>query len=68
MYVVLACSDVGLRDYVYSEPFVRVDLNGECFSVFFYIFPKFRHFFLGKNHEIPEFRENTEKKLNNSPR
>ena len=48
---------------------VRVDLNEECFSVFFSIFPKFWYFpILGRNQEIPKFRENTEKKLKNSPR
>ena len=45
---------------------VRVDLNEECFSVFFCIFPKFRYF---QYQELPKFRENTEnKKQKNSPR
>ena len=53
---------------VLKFPWVRVDLNEKCFSVFFSIFPKFRCFPIGKNQEIPECRENTEKKLKHSPR
>ena len=59
---------------------VRVDLNEECFSVFsvfprnffFFFFSFFQYFpeilvFLGFS-RIPKFRENTEKKLKNTPR
>ena len=43
------------------------DLNEECFSVFFSIFPKIWYFPIGKNQEMPECRENTEKKTKTQP-
>ena len=49
---------------------LKVNLNEECFSVFFpSIFPKFRYIpIIGKNRQMPKFRENTEINLKNSPR
>ena len=50
-------------------PRIRVDLNEECLSVYFFsIFPKFRYFPVGKYREIPNFRESPENPLKNSTR
>ena len=46
---------------------LRVNLNEECFSLFFGIFPKFRYFPIGKNRQIPKNRENTEINLKKQP-
>ena len=44
------------------------DLNEECYSVFFSIFPKFRYSPIGKKQEIPKFGKILKKTLQNIPR
>ena len=55
---------MGLTTRIYTTELVRVDLNEECFLVFFQYFPEISVFpIIGKKHEIPKFRENAEKTL-----